>query len=355
MMESSHVAQGKADPLSRRSLTFLGAAIVTGFASGGAGAADGQSDKLPPGVTPAPPQERRVSIGYALWHYDEAEWKTSWGHPVLGHYSSGDPAIMRKHGEWLSDAGVDFILVDWSNSLGADDRTGAGNPRQILLEQWTKVLFDTWCAMPRKPLISIMIGNPLEAAAVSNGHLQAKADQVFEEYVKEPRYRALLEMYLGKPLLVVYVNTPTPYQNGVPTWSDPRFTVRWMTGFVTDQLNLVLDGEISRFGYWSWEDRGRSTFPIFQGHPEAMTAVAAWRNSAAHPTQGRRNGETFRGQWARARAIGPRFVLAGTFNEWRSGEQPSADVSKDIEPSTEFGDQYLGILKHEAARFKAGD
>ena len=86
-----------------------------------------------------------------------------------------------------------------------------------------------------------------------------------------------------------------------------------------------------------------------------MTAVAAWRNSAAHPTQGRRNGETFRGQWARARAIGPRFVLAGTFNEWRSGEQPSADVSKDIEPSTEFGDQYLGILKHEAARFKAGD
>lgn len=337
--------------ISRRALSFFGAAAMTVF--GNTEGVSSHDEELPPGVTPTSPQERRVGIGYALWHYDADEWKAAWGHPKLGNYMSSDPAVMRKHGEWLADAGVDFILLDWSNSLGSDDRSGQGNPKQIQLERWTKVLFTEWAAMPHHPRISIMIGNPLEPAAVSNGHLQEKADQIYDEFVKDPGTRALLEIYLGKPLLMVYVNTPSPYPHGVPAWSDPRFTVRWMTGFMTEQPNLV-SGDVSRYGYWSWEDQGRPTFSVFQGHPESMVVVAAWRNSRGHPTRGRQNGQTFRDEWAWARAIGPRFVIAGTFNEWRRGEQPSADVSKDIEPSTEFGEQYLKILKLEAARFKAG-
>ena len=34
------------------------------------------------------------------------------------------------------------------------------------------------------------------------------------------------------------------------------------------------------------------------------------------------------------------------------GEQPTAENSKDIEPSMEFGHQYLDLLKEEIARFK---
>jgi hypothetical protein len=160
-----------ADMVSRRNLGLLGAAALTGCRLGAAVADPVTSGGLPSGVTPTPPKERRVGIGYTLWHYDEDEWKNAWGHPMLGHYSSGDTSVMRRHGEWLAGAGVDFILLDWSNSLGTDDRTGEGNPKQIQLEKWTKVLFAEWAALPRSPRISIMIGNPLEPAAVSNGHL----------------------------------------------------------------------------------------------------------------------------------------------------------------------------------------
>jgi hypothetical protein len=72
------------------------------------------------------------------------------------------------------------------------------------------------------------------------------------------------------------------------------------------------------------------------------------------PDPGRRNGQTFREQWARARRIGPKFALAGTWNEWVVSEQPSAEISKDLEPSKEYGRLYLDILKEEIRLFKAG-
>jgi hypothetical protein len=43
-----------------------------------------------------------------------------------------------------------------------------------------------------------------------------------------------------------------------------------------------------------------------------------------------------------------------SWNEWSKGEQPSAEVSKDIEPSKEFGTQYMDLLGREVSLFKAG-
>ena len=56
---------------------------------------------------------------------------------------------------------------------------------------------------------------------------------------------------------------------------------------------------------------------------------------------------------ARAREIGTRFAMVVSWNEWTTGEQPSVEVSKDIEPSVEHGDKYLKILKEEIRRFKS--
>jgi len=46
------------------------------------------------------------------------------------------------------------------------------------------------------------------------------------------------------------------------------------------------------------------------------------------------------------------FVWLDSWNEWKRGEQPSPEVSKDIEPSKEFGRFYLDLMKEEIARFK---
>jgi len=41
-----------------------------------------------------------------------------------------------------------------------------------------------------------------------------------------------------------------------------------------------------------------------------------------------------------------------SWNEWTTGEQPSIEVSKDLEPSLTLGDRYLKLLKEEIRRFK---
>ncbi len=312
---------------------------------------------VPTGVTPTPPQSREVGINYTLWHYAKngPEWKTSWGEPELGYYASGDRSLIRQHAVWLAHAGVDFILLDWSNQIGADGRTRKGLVWQLSIEDATRTLFDEYATLPARPKIAMLLGTPKDPTAITDGRLQAKVDQVHSEFVENPAYGGLLLNYLGKPLLVVYVDTPSPYQHSAPPWSDARFTVRFMTGFLSQQPSLLGPGRVSQYGYWSWEDRGSPTFPVVRGHPEVMTVVAAWRPARGGiPARGREGGATFRAEWALARRLGPRFVLVSDFNEWRRGEQPSAEISKDVEPSVQFGHLYLDILGEQAKLFKAG-
>jgi hypothetical protein len=70
-----------------------------------------------PDYPPVPPRQRLVGIAYSTWHMSR-DWKGVWGTPELGFYTSDDRAVIRKHGEWLAAAGVDFIWIDWSNDVG---------------------------------------------------------------------------------------------------------------------------------------------------------------------------------------------------------------------------------------------
>jgi len=303
-----------------------------------------------------PPSDRRVGISYSLWH-ENARWQDApgphkpWGTPEIGYYRSDDPVVLKRHAKWLSGAGVDFIIADWSNDLGMDVRKGGGPYTQRFIESATGALFDTWADLPAAPKVSVMIGNPEAKEAASDGRLTAKANEVYDLFVANPSRRRLMQGYLGRPLLLVYVGTPSPWPSGLPPWRDGRFTVRFLTGFLTQQKTLLGPGGVSQYGYWSWEDRRQPTYPILDGHPEAMTVVAAWRGEQS---TGRDSGRTYLRQWEYARRVGPRFVLAGTFNEWWTSEQDSPERSKDIEPSQEFGRKYVDILKAQASLFKAG-
>ncbi len=305
---------------------------------------------------PVPPSERLVGMAYTTWHH-QVPWQGVWGEPELGFYRSDDRAVIRQHAEWLADAGVDFIWIDWSNNVNYTPGE-TPNPVFDMIEGSVKVLFEEYAQLPKHPKISIFLGVTGAPEAATDGRLQKKADQVYRDYVANPVYRPLFQEYEGKPLLVVYVNTPSPWQEGVPEWTDDRFTVRWMTGYVTEQSNLRTPNLVSKYGYWSWEDRGLQTFPVQNGHPESMVVTASWRRQA-EPGEGgyipeapRNGGETFRNQWARACEIGPRFAMVVSWNEWVLSEQPSTEVSKDIEPSKIHGRFYLNLLKEEIAKFK---
>lgn len=328
------------------SLGTVGQAQSTGFES---------STK---GMKPVPASERCVGIAYGLW-MDRELWNYgAWGTPLLGQYDSRDRRIIRQHAEWLADAKVDFIWLDWSNNITYNPYRYWDGGKQDLIEDATAILFDEYSKLLKRPKISIFIGVTGAPEAIYDGRLQQKADQVYEMYVSNPKYRDLMQYYLGKPLLVVYVNTPTPWPNGTPNWDDSRFTVRWMTGYVTEQPTLRTDELVSKYGYWSWEDRGAQTFPVYNGYPETMVICAATRQQweKGQPgyiaPKGRRNGKTFEEQWERACNIGTKFAMIVSWNEWTTGEQPSAEISKDTEPSKEFGDKYLQIMKKKIAEFK---
>ena len=326
------------------------AIVVAGLALASPAWAQAGADVTLP-FPPVPPAERLVGVAYTTWHRS-AQWENVWGTPELGYYVSDDRPVIRQHGEWLADAGVDFVWIDWSNDLDYVPGVTQGRPDFEMIEGATRAIFEEYAKVERHPRISIFIGCPGAPEAVRDGRLTRKASQVYEEFVANPTFRPLVQDYLGKPLLVVYVNTPSPWQDGVPEWDDPRFTVRFMTGFVTEQPSLRTPDLVSKYGYWSWEDRGKQTYSVYGGRPESMTVVACWRPDPGIPTPGRRDGQTFREEWARACEVGPEFALVVSWNEWVLGEQPSAEVSKDLEPSHEHGRLYLDILKQEITRFK---
>ncbi|BCM91467.1 hypothetical protein IAD21_03340 [Abditibacteriota bacterium] len=314
--------------------------------------------------TPTPPQDRLVGIAYSTWHQNKNWGTNSWGTPATGAYASDDKAVIQQHARQLQAAGVDFVLEDWSNNIGYVYDPAKKRPDFDMIEGATFTLFDEWtklrAAGEKTPNISIMAGVTGAPAAADDGRLQRKADQIWNQFVANPVYRPLVQMDGGKPLLVIYVNTPSPFQNGVPKWNDSRFVVRWMTGYVTEQSALRTPDLISKYGYWSWEDRGPQTFPVVDGQPESMVITAAVRPQGKPgdryyiPAAPRSNGETFKRAWARAREIGPKYALVVSWNEWHKGEQPTPEISKDIEPSKEFGNLYLDLLKQEIADFKAG-
>jgi hypothetical protein len=323
--------------------------------------------------TPVPPDERLVGMAYTTC-FPPIPWDRTWGTPTLGKYRSDDPAIIRQHAKWLGAAGVDFIWIDWSNNVDHDPTMKDTEPILRNGERWlayrgdiahletaTEAVFRVYAGLPVHPKIGIFLGCPGAKEAVADGRLQKKADQVHDQFVAHPDYGPMIQCYLGKPLLAIYVGTPSPFPQGVPEWDDPRFTVRWFTGFVTEQPNLR-DGRFSKYGYWSWEDRGPATYSVHDGHVEAMVITAASRQQGQPdqpeqwiPARGRRNGDTFREAWKEARRYGPRFAMVVAWNEFVVWEGPSAEVSKDIEPSEEHGDKYLKILKEEIVKFKSSE
>ncbi len=308
-------------------------------------------------VTPLIPL---IGLAYSLWHTD-ADWRhrsdpsmLPWGTPAAGFYASADNAAIKRHAEQIHNSGVDFIYIDWSNDIDTTPDAPPESSVPAYIEMASRKLAVMYAGISEHPKISIMIGVGNDRMGYTDGKLQKKADQVYDEFVANKTSTNTYQLFDGKPLLIVYTNTPTPFSHGLPPWSDARFTVRFMTGFVSGQPSLLGPGGSSKFDYWSWEDRGPPTFGVYDGKVEAMTVLAAWRAEGPIASPGRRDGQTFLDAWKRARKLKPEVVLAGTFNEWWKSEQPSATESKDVEPSVEFGTKYLDIIREQGALLKTG-
>lgn len=314
-------------------------------------------------LEPVPYEERLVGIAYTTWHRPSTKWggTDTWDLPMYGAYVSDDEAIIRRHGEMLRDAGVDFVFVDWSNNTEYDPATMREQRADFrMIEEATDKLFDIWSTIEGAPKICIFVGPGHNGPqTIDSGAHQRKVDQVWNDYVANPDRADMYFHYDGKPLLICYGATPHQYTvTPEKLWDDDRFTVRWMTGFVGQQTALFRKGNLESRGFWSWEERGAQTYTVYNKQVEAVTVSAATRSQGAEsttgyiPEAGRQNGATFKKQFQRACDLGARIVLIVSWNEWTTGEQPSAEVSKDIEPSVIYGTFYYDLMREQIKKFK---
>lgn len=309
------------------------------------------------------PSERMVGVAYTTWHRPQTRWggTATWDLPLYGAYTSNDPEVIYRHGVQLRDAGVDFVFVDWSNNTEYDPATmSATRPDFRMIEEATDMLFDIWATIEGAPKICIFVGPGHNGPkTIDSGDHQRKVDQVYNDYVNNPNRKDMYFYYLDKPLLLCYGATPTQYTaTPAQMWNDTRFTVRWMTGYVGQQADLFNASDLSSRNYWSWEERGAQTYAVYNRTVEAVTVTAATRAQGKEgdegyiPAAGRENGATFKRQFQRACDLGAKFAIIVSWNEWTTGEQPSLEVSKDLEPSVTYGTFYYDLLREQIKKFK---
>ena len=307
-----------------------------------------------------PYEDRLVGIAYSTWLCTKIiTWGTNtWDTPLYGNYYSDNREMIAKHAELLRDAGVDFIFIDWTNNTTYDPVTMRESRSDFrMIEEATELVFEIWSQIEGAPKICIFAGPGHSGIDnVKNGNHQKKVDQIYSSFVE--KYPDMYFHYEGKPLLMCYGATPNQYGTR-PTWRDDRFTIRWATGYVGQQTDLHNTRTLAtRNNWWSWEERGLQTYSVLDGRVECVTCTAASRSQGSEgdsgyiPAYGRDNGMTLKKQFQRANDLGAGMVILISWNEWTTGEQPSPEISKDLEPSVIHGTFYYDLLREQIKKFK---
>lgn len=171
-------------------------------------------------VTLASAQNKHVGMAYSSW-FPPTTWGSqggcTWAMPALGAYRSDNIAVIDQHIDWLADAGVDFIFLDWSNN----DPYYPGGDRTDLkaIEDASEVIFDrmVWRKNNGRSWfeICIMIGVPFRDAGYHDGSMNRKVNQVKQQYLDNPARRSVYYEHRGLPLLIDYCN-------GTFAWTNDR-------------------------------------------------------------------------------------------------------------------------------------
>lgn len=277
-----------------------------------------------------------------------------WAEPLVGYYANDDPWVLRRHAQWLADAGIDTLIFDATNAQTYHDTYSA------LCEVFARVRRDGG----RTPQIAFMV----------NTEAGKTADRLFQELYQPGRYRELWFRWQGKPLLLCdpaqasaavkdfftlrgahwpFTLTNTPYAwHWEATFPQPY-------GYTEDpqrpeQVNVSVaqnlrqaDGKVTNMS--AGNARGRS---FHAGRLDTTPGAVNW-------------GYNFQEQWQRAFDLNPPFVMVTGWNEWIAGrwgkaggpivfvDQYDEEFSRDIEPMRGgHGDNYYLQLVANVRRYK---
>ena len=277
-----------------------------------------------------------------------------WGEPLYGYYHSADPWVLRRHARLLSDAGVDVLIFDTTNT-------------QTYFTT-VRALGEAFCQVRKEG------GRTPQIAYMVNTKAGETAEKIYMELYKPGLYRELWFHWEGKPLLLC----------------DPAAASAEVRDFFTLRRAHWPFSMVNTDRAWHWE----ATYPQPYGYvddptrPEQVNVSVAQnlRRDTGVPTcmsSGEARGRSFHNgmietaagsvnggynveeQWQRALELDPPFVMITGWNEWIAGRWGKADGplefvdqfdqehSRDIEPMKGgHGDNYYWQMVANIRRYK---
>ncbi len=286
-------------------------------------------------VTELPPEETEptdIGIWYSTWYAytepgsDNNRYDTwhAWNidfTPLLpdgtfGYYDSTDENVIRFHLEKMSEAQIDFIIMDQTNNIDVDG--GYINERSLAVARYIKTYNDSG-ARPVRYCSAIGGIQWSQDAKTIEDEAEKLWTRCCEQDFGGDKYHYYLD---GKPLLIVYgdgAEQKWEQYEGDKTYGD-KFTIRW-----ADNKNTP--------GYFGWAYNK----PVWNG--EVTVVMPGWHNRAGHTPVNRKYGETYKKFWQKVldAEYRPRIIIINSFNEYaeRTAVFPAQSSDK-----TETGDRW---------------
>jgi hypothetical protein len=282
--------------------------------------------------------EARPVLAYYYAWWDPSNFSQTLFQPDQA-YNSDDLDVIDKHVREAQTAGIDGFVMSW---YGDGDRTDSNFGH--LLDVANRTGFRA----------TIHFETP---------HFWGVDDVVAQ-------LRAFYANRIGDPAIVSYQGRPViffwragMYDNA--TWSgiraqvDPAHSALWIVD--GDQFG-ILNGDawdgISPYAI-AWSANPVAQLPSWAAKAAAVAPDKLWippvspgcDDSPARPptcVRDRRNGAYYQATWAGALASNPQWaIIVNTFNEWMESTQ--------IEPSVQYGDEYLQITRDNAESYRAAN
>jgi hypothetical protein len=291
---------------------------------------------LAPASTTSAYNESRPVLAYYYAWWDASNFDRTLFQPPNA-YNSDDQDVIQRHVKQAQSAGIDGFVMSW---YGNGDRTDTNLAH--LLDTAEKSGFRA----------TIHFETP-KMWGVEDVTAQLKA--FYEKRINHPA----IVRYQGRP--VIFFWQAGMYDNA--TWNsirsqvDPAHNAVWIAD--GDKFN-ILSGEawdgISPYSI-AWSPNPAGQLPSWAAKAAAVAPDKLWippvspgcNDAAARATtcaQDRSGGAYYQATWDGAVASNPGWaVIVSTFNEWMESTQ--------IEPSVQYGDQYLQMTRDNADQYRA--
>lgn len=287
-----------------------------------------------------------------------------WGEPLLGYYSANDEWVFRKHVQMLTDAAVDFIVIDATNAFTYSE------PAKKLIGVWYEYLLQGFDV----PQIAYYT-NSYSADTINRIY-----DEIYNNAELKAKYSRLDELWFrldGKPLIIGNENdgeikpeakeyfrikqsqwpNADKVGDGFP-WMEFDRLLTYKSVFKKDgvkimNVSVAQHSDTCAFSKTAWYGANDRTRSWHNGENDSSENAMLY-------------GHNFAEQWEFAIKMNPDIVFVTGFNEWVAQRQSPEEKypivfvdcadensSRDVEPSAGIlGDSYYLQMVNYIAKFK---